>query len=36
MTKSYQNLIKGNKIYAETKLLKDPEYFNNLAKGQTP
>ncbi len=36
MNKSYQNLINGNKIYAETKLLKDPEYFNNLAKGQTP
>ena len=36
MTKSYQNLIKGNKIYAETKLLKNPECFNNLAKGLTP
>ncbi len=36
MDKSYQKLIKGNKLYAETKIFLDPEYFNNLSKGQTP
>ncbi|MEP7108612.1 MAG: carbonate dehydratase [Ferruginibacter sp.] len=36
MEKSYQKLIQGNKIYAETKKFKDPEYFEKLSKGQTP
>lgn len=36
MEKSYQKLITGNKIYSETKLHQDPEYFVNLAKGQKP
>ena len=36
MDKSYQKLIQGNKLYAETKIFQDPEYFNNLSKGQTP
>ncbi len=36
MDKSYQKLIKGNQIYAETKLYEDPEYFKNLSKGQEP
>lgn len=36
MNKSYQKLIKGNQIYAETKLHEDPEYFKNLSKGQKP
>ncbi len=36
MEKSYQKLITGNKIYAETKLHQDPDYFANLAKGQKP
>ena len=36
MDKSYQKLIKGNQIYAETKLHEDPEYFKNLSKGQKP
>jgi len=36
MEKSYQKLIQGNKIYAETKLFQDPEYFKKMAKGQTP
>ncbi len=36
MDNSYQKLIQGNKIYAETKLFQDPDYFKNLAKGQTP
>ena len=36
MEKSYQKLLQGNKIYAETKLFQDPSYFENLSKGQTP
>ncbi|MEJ7611836.1 MAG: carbonic anhydrase [Ferruginibacter sp.] len=36
MKNSYQKLIQGNKLYSETKLFKDPDYFKELAKGQTP
>jgi len=36
MEKSYQKLIQGNRIYAETKKFRDPQYFENLSKGQTP
>lgn len=36
MEQSYQKLIQGNKIFAETKLFQDPDYFKNLAKGQKP
>ena len=36
MNESYQKLIKGNKIYSETKKFQDPEYFEKLSKGQTP
>ncbi|MFZ4769222.1 MAG: carbonic anhydrase [Ferruginibacter sp.] len=36
MNQSYQKLIKGNKIYAETRLFENPEYFKDLAKGQKP
>jgi carbonic anhydrase len=36
MNKSYQKLIKGNQIYSETKKFQDPEYFENLSKGQKP
>ena len=36
MEKSYNKLIKGNKLFAESKLFHDPNYFNNLSKGQTP
>ncbi|MCW3092173.1 MAG: cab [Ferruginibacter sp.] len=36
MEKSYQKLIQGNKIYAETKKFQDPQYFEKLSKGQTP
>lgn len=36
MDKSYQKLIQGNKLFAETKLFQDPDYFKNLSKGQTP
>jgi carbonic anhydrase len=36
MDKSYQKLIKGNQIYAETKVHEDPDYFKKLSKGQKP
>ena len=36
MNQSYQKLIKGNKIYSESRLFENPEYFKDLAKGQTP
>ena len=36
MEKSYQKLIQGNKIFAETMAFQDPDYFKNLAKGQKP
>ncbi|WP_394995187.1 carbonic anhydrase [Emticicia sp.] len=36
MDNSYQELIKGNKLYAEHKLFQDPEYFNKLSAGQSP
>ncbi len=36
MNQSYQKLIKGNKIYAESRLFENPDYFKDLAKGQTP
>jgi carbonic anhydrase len=36
MEKSYQKLIQGNKLYAETRLFQDPDYFKKLSKGQTP
>jgi len=36
MDKSYQKLIRGNQIYSETQLFKDPDYFKNLSKGQKP
>lgn len=36
MEQSYQKLIQGNKIYAQTKLFQDPDYFKKLAQGQTP
>ncbi len=36
MEKSYLKLLDGNKIYAESKLVADPDYFKNLSKGQEP
>jgi len=36
MENSYEKLIQGNKIYAESKLFQDPEYFKRLAEGQKP
>ncbi|MES2777071.1 MAG: carbonic anhydrase [Bacteroidota bacterium] len=36
MDKSYQKLIKGNQIFADTKLFQDPNYFTKLSAGQRP
>ncbi|HEV7782507.1 MAG TPA: carbonate dehydratase [Chitinophagaceae bacterium] len=36
MDRSYQKLIQGNKLFSETKIFRDPGYFERLAKGQTP
>jgi len=36
MEKSYQKILKGNRLYAETKIFQDPDYFKKLSKGQTP
>lgn len=36
MEKSYQKLIQGNKLYAQTKIFQDPDYFKKLSKGQKP
>ncbi len=36
MIESYQKLIAGNKLYSETKLHQDKNYFKNLSLGQTP
>lgn len=36
MDQSYQKLITGNKLYSETKLFQDPDYFKKLSKGQQP
>jgi carbonic anhydrase len=36
MLDSYQKLIAGNKLYSETKLHQDKNYFKNLALGQKP
>lgn len=36
MQKSYQKLIDGNRKWVAEKLNQDPEFFKNLAKGQSP
>jgi carbonic anhydrase len=32
----YRSLLEGNKLWVEQKLKEDPDFFNNLAKGQEP
>lgn len=32
----YRDLLQGNERWVEERLAEDPEYFNNLARGQTP
>lgn len=36
MEKFYNQLLENNKAWAAKQLEKDPEFFNELAKGQTP
>ena len=36
MSEFYDNLIKNNKKWVESKLELDPEFFDKLAKGQKP
>lgn len=36
MEKLYQKLLQGNKDWVEKKLKENPDFFNNLAKGQRP
>lgn len=36
MTDFYKKILDNNKIWSETKLSADPEYFEKLAKGQSP
>lgn len=36
MDNSYQKLIQGNKLFSDTKLFQDPDYFKNLSVGQKP
>jgi carbonic anhydrase len=33
---TYEDLLNGNKTFVENTLKQDPEYFNTLAKGQSP
>lgn len=33
---TYQQLLQGNKDFVETTVKEDPEYFENLSKGQNP
>lgn len=32
----YKKILENNKIWSETKLAQDPEYFERLSKGQSP
>ena len=34
--RSYEQLLQGNRDYAQAELNKDPEYFSKLAAGQNP
>lgn len=36
MEKSYQKLLKGNRLFAKTMAFTDPDFFKNLEKGQKP
>lgn len=36
MSDFYKKILDNNKIWVETALKKDPNYFEDLAKGQTP
>ena len=36
MSDFYKKILENNKVWVETTLAKDPNYFKDLAKGQTP
>jgi len=36
MERSYQKLLQGNKLYAQTMAFQDPDYFKKLSQGQKP
>lgn len=36
MTQSYEELLRNNRLWVERQRARDPEYFERLAKGQTP
>lgn len=36
MSDFYKKILDNNKVWVETALAKDPSYFEDLAKGQTP
>lgn len=36
MEKSYQKLLQGNKLFAQSRLFQDPDFFKKLSQGQTP
>lgn len=36
MLESYQKLLTGNKLFAETMLFQDPDFFKKLSQGQKP
>lgn len=36
MNETYQQLLEGNKLFVQSELEKDPDYFRKLAAGQNP
>jgi carbonic anhydrase len=36
MEKSYLKLLEGNRLFAETRLAQDPDFFKKLSEGQRP
>ncbi len=36
MEELYQKLLAGNKLFSETMIFQDPDYFKKLSKGQKP
>ncbi|RZJ70174.1 MAG: carbonic anhydrase, partial [Flavobacterium sp.] len=36
MNDFYRKILDNNKIWSQTKLSEDPEYFQKLAAGQSP
>ncbi len=36
MEKSYQKLLQGNKLFAQSRLFQDPDFFKKLSQGQKP